>query len=143
MSTGDSSMPYLLRDRWRRPATPAIHHGRPFSPQYQLSEAKVSVMSSRQTPGYELIRTATSNVQIYRVWSALRQLENAWVHGGPGDLEGHGQKRTNARVRVNLHPKVKCRGHVMLDQRAGGQTTPTSYASSCTLITCFLNSSGS
>lgn len=93
-----------------------------FSTDY--SGAGVSVRSSRRTPGDEMIRTTASNVQIHRVRSTLRQLKDAWVHGGPGDLERHGQKRTNARVRVNLHqdhPDVKrCR-----QDRHGGKRTNT------------------
>ena len=50
----------------------------------------------------ELIRTAASNIQKYRVWSVLHQFKDVWVCGDLCDLELRESEPADARVRENL-----------------------------------------
>ena len=50
----------------------------------------------------ELIRTAASNIQKYRVWSVLQQFKDVWVCGDLCDLELGESESADARVWENL-----------------------------------------
>jgi hypothetical protein len=76
-------------------------------------EAKFSVRSSRAKCENELILTAASNVQKYRIGSVLPQLEDAGIRRYLGDSELRECERPNARIRAGLDTKhnvtVPCR----------------------------------